>query len=139
MKAEVKWINKLRLEGKSEKGQKIVMDSVPAGGMSEGPTPKELVLRALAGCTMMDVITMLQKQKIDMKKFSVEVNGDVANEHPKVFTKINVKYIFVSDDLDDTRARQAIELSREKFCAVSNMLNKSAEITYTLEINKNTI
>ena len=139
MKAEVNWIEKLKLEGKSEKGHKILMDSVPGDGISEGPTPKELVLHALAGCTMMDVITILQKQRKNIKKFWLELEGELAKEHPKVFTKINVKYNFKSPDLDEASARRAIELSRDKFCAVSNMINKTAEITYTLEINKNII
>ncbi len=137
MKAKVNWIEKMRLEGETGSGHKIILDSAPSGNITFGPTPKVLILQALAGCTMMDVVSILQKQRKDIIKFWVDLDSELSNEHPKVFTKINVQYNFICSDLDEQTARRAIELSREKYCAVSNMLNKAAEITYTLTINKN--
>jgi len=137
MKASVKWIEKLHLDGETETGHRIIMDSKPVDEKSEGPTPKELLLQALAGCTMMDVVSILQKQKKELKKFRVDIDGELAKEHPKVFTKINLKYIFSGDGLDEFSVRRAIDLSRDKYCGVSNMLDKTAEITYSIEINNN--
>ena len=137
MKAKVNWIEKLHLEGETDSGHKFTMDSVP-GGKSLGPSPKELVLQALAGCTMMDVASILQKQRKDLKKFWIDIEAELAAQHPKVFTDINVKYNFISSNLDEITARKAIELSRNKYCAVYNMLNKAANITYSFEITKNT-
>ncbi len=138
MKTKVKWIDTFHLEGETDTGHKVPMDSGPAGEITSGPTPKELVLQALAGCTMMDVVVILQKQRKEIKKFWIDVDAELAANHPKVFTKINVGYNFVSENLDEESARKAIELSREKYCAVYNMLNKASEITYSVSINKNT-
>ena len=85
----------------------------------------------------MDVASILQKQRKNLKKFWIDVEAELSAQHPKVFTNINVKYNFLSSDLDEDSARRAIELSRDKYCAVYNMLSKAANITYTLEI-KNT-
>ena len=136
MKTKVNWIENFHLEGETDTGHKVPMDSGPAGKKTAGPTPKELVLQGLAGCTMMDVALILQKQRKSPEKFWIDVNAELAPEHPKVFTKISVGYNFISDSLDEETARKAIELSREKYCAVYNMLNKAAEITYTISIKK---
>jgi putative redox protein len=136
VKAKVHWKEKLHLEGETETGHKVIMDSVPGGGNSLGPSPKELVLQGLAGCTMMDVAVILQKQRKELKKFRIDLEAELANQHPKIFTNINLKYNFVSSNLDEETARKAIELSRDKYCAVYNMLNKAANITYTLEITE---
>lgn len=136
MKTKVNWIKNFHLEGETDTGHKVPMDSGPAGKSTYGPTPKELVLQGLAGCTMMDVALILQKQRKDLSRFWIDVDARLAPEHPKVFTKINVGYNFVSNDLDEETARKAIELSREKYCAVFNMLKKAAEITYSINIKK---
>ncbi|MFI5144533.1 MAG: OsmC family protein [Ignavibacteria bacterium] len=135
MKTSVNWIENLHLEGETDTGHTVPMDSSPLD-MTYGPTPKELVLQGLAGCTMMDVISILKKQRKDIEKFFIDVDAELATEHPKVFTKVNIGYNFTSSNLDDETARKAIELSREKYCAVYNMLNKAAEITYTLHIKR---
>lgn len=138
MKAEVNWVEKLHLEGKSETGHIIEMDSTPSGQKSFGASPKELALQSLAGCTMMDVVSILQKQKIELRRFWIDVEGELAKEHPKVFTKIHLKYNFICDTLNEEFARKAIDLSREKYCAVSNMIGKTADITYSIDIKKST-
>jgi len=69
-----------------------------------------------------------------MDKFWVDVDAELANEHPKVFTKIHLKYNFVGKDLDDNSVKRAIELSQEKYCAISNVLKKAVELSYSYEI-----
>ena len=135
MKTSVNWIENLHLEGETETGHTVQMDSNPLD-ITHGPTPKELVLQGLAGCTMMDVISILKKQRKNIEKFFINVDAELATEHPKVFTKVNLEYNFTGSDLDEETARKAIELSREKYCAVYNMLKKATEITYSLTIKK---
>jgi putative redox protein len=134
MKTRVNWINKFHLDGETETGHRIQMDSVPAGNESKGPTPKELLLQALAGCTMMDVVSILEKSRKHVEKFWIDVDGELAKDHPKVFTRINLKYNLIGQDLDDKTVERAIELSREKYCPVFGMLKTACEITYSYAI-----
>lgn len=136
MKTKVNWKAKFYLEGETATGHTVKMDSAGAGLKTAGPTPKELVLQALAGCTMMDVAGMLEKQRKHVDKFWIDVDAELANEHPKVFTKIHLTYNFKGSDLDDSCVKRSIDLSREKYCAIYNMLKHSVEITYSYEINK---
>lgn len=138
MKTKVNWVTKFYLEGETDTGHIVKMDSSAGGNVSKGPTPKELLLQALAGCTMMDVAVILEKSRKQIDKFWVDVVADLANEHPKVFTKIHLKYNFASKDLDDNSVKRAIELSKEKYCAISNVLKQAVELTYSYEINNST-
>jgi len=135
LKTTTNWIENLHLEGETDTGHTVPMDSNPLDA-TYGPTPKELVLQGLAGCTMMDVISILKKQRKNIEKFFIDVDAELATEHPKVFTKINVGYNFISSDLDEETARKAIELSRETYCAIYNMLKKATEISYTINIKR---
>jgi len=135
MKVIVESIEGLKLKGKNEKGYEIVMDTKKEiGGFDSAPTPMETVLMALGGCTAMDVISMLSKMKIKYKYFGIEIEGKRRDEHPKVFKEIYLKYIFKGENLDMNKLRKAIELSLSKYCSVSNMLNKTAKISYDIEI-----
>lgn len=135
MKTKVNWITKFYLEGETDTGHIVKMDSSAAGNVTKGPVPKELLLQALAGCTMMDVAAVLEKSRKHMDKFWIDVDAEMANEHPRVFTKIHLKYNFAGKDLDDNSVKRAIELSKEKYCAISNLLKKGVELTYSYEIN----
>jgi putative redox protein len=136
MKAHVDWVNKFHLHGTTEKGQTVRMDSVPGDEIPKGATPKELVLHAAAGCTMMDVVLILERSKKHLEKFWIDVEGELANEHPKVFTKIHMTYHLVGKDLDDVGVERAIELSQGKYCAVHAMLKNSVQMTHSYRIYK---
>jgi putative redox protein len=84
---------------------------------------------------MLDVVLMLKKGRKNLEKFWIDVDAEVAEQHPKVFTKVNLKYNFTGSGLDEESVVRAIELSREKYCAVYGMLKHSVDITYTYEIN----
>ena len=137
MKARIDWIKKFQLKGETETGFTIMMDSKAAAEPMIGPLPKELLLQSLAGCTMMDVAVILEKSRKQLDKFWVDVDGEICDTHPKVFTKIHLKYNFEGKGLDDATVKRAIDLSREKYCAISNVLKNSVELTHTYEI-KNT-
>lgn len=104
------------------------------GGQNKGPTPKGLVLTSLAGCTAMDVISILRKMRIEPDLFSVEAEADLSDEHPRVFKSIKLTYRFKGDVPRD-KAQKAIELSQDHYCGVSAMLKKAAPIEYEIIID----
>lgn len=96
--------------------------------------PMELVLIALGGCTGADVIGIMEKKRAALTRFEINVSGERAETHPKVYTKIHIEYIFEGRKLRQNDIEQAIELSRTKYCSVSAMLSKTAEITHSYKI-----
>ena len=111
-------------------GFKITLDAEEAvGGQNQGPRPKALTLVSLAGCTSMDVISILKKMRIEPTYFNVEVEGELTEEHPKYYHSIHVKYIFKGDKLPMEKLEKAVNLSEERYCGVNALLSKGAKIT----------
>ena len=134
-KAVVKHIKGVTFLGKSDSNHWITMDGPESfGGSDAGTRPKELLLIALGGCTGSDVITILQKKKVQISNFEMNISADVAEEHPQVFTKINVEYVFHGKDIQEKDVERAIELSQTKYCSVTHMLNKAMQITHSFKI-----
>jgi len=116
---------------------RIVLDSSPAvGGKNRGPRPKPLIMVSLAGCTGMDVISILKKMKVAVSGFNIQVVGTLTEEHPKQYTAIKLIYEFSGKDLPLDKIKHAIELSQEKYCGVSATLKKTIEISYEIKINE---
>jgi putative redox protein len=114
----------------------VVMDSAKeSNGHDAGSRPMELLLMGLAGCTSMDVISILDKMRVPYTDFRIEITAEKATEHPKVYTKIHLKYRIWGDVPEDKLA-SAIELSRTKYCSARAMLSKACEITDEHEIVK---
>jgi len=105
------------------------------GGADAGTRPKELVLLALAGCTGSDVASILTKMRVPFTKYQVEIEAELAAEHPKVFTTIEITHKFWGEGLDTSKLERAIELSETTYCAVSAMLRPSVEIKTRHEVN----
>lgn len=127
--------NAVHLVGINENGLTTSIDGSPKiGGEDLGPRPMELVLMAAGSCSSMDVLSILQKMKQEVKSYKVEVNGERDMDAiPSVFTSIHLKFI-LEGDLDDSKVARAIELSMDKYCSVTHMLRGSVEITYSYEI-----
>ncbi|MCX7786383.1 MAG: OsmC family protein [Spirochaetes bacterium] len=106
------------------------------GGKGYGPVPKPLVLSALAGCTGMDVVAILNKMQMPFQGFEVAVEGDLTSEHPKVYHSIQIQYRFKGPSLELEKIQKAIKLSLEKYCGVAAMLKKTATITYEVYLNE---
>jgi putative redox protein len=136
MEATLRWEGGMRFGGTAPAARgPITMDARPEhGGTGEGPSPMETVLLALAGCTGMDVVSILGKMRAPLEGLEIRVSGDRAAEHPRVFTKIRLEYVFRGHDLRPDQAEHAVELSQDKYCSVSAMLRASAELTYTWRI-----
>lgn len=105
------------------------------GGQDRGPRPKALLLSGLAGCTGMDVASILGKMKMPYDSFAVEVDAHTTQEHPKIYDEIRMRYVFTGSDLDEKKIQKAVTLSQDKYCGVNAMLSKSAEISYEIVLN----
>ncbi len=125
----------VHLNAVNERGQSIQMDGSPEiGGENLGMRPMEVLLSSLAGCSSMDVLSILKKMREDVQDYQVEITGERDMEQvPSIFNKINVHFI-LKGDLNIKNVEKAITLSMEKYCSVSKMLEKSAEITHSFEI-----
>lgn len=118
-------------------GHDITLDSsAEFGGNNEGPRPKSLLLASLAGCTGMDVVSLLKKMRVEFEDFRVVVEGNVTEEHPKHFDKMHIKYIIRGKDIPADKVNKAIELSQEKYCGVSYTFKQSLELTHELIIEE---
>lgn len=111
---------------------------VQIGTIEEKPGigPMQLLLAGLAGCTGMDIVSILEKKKVFLTDFKVEIEAKRANTYPMVWTDIHVKYLLWGNNIKSNDVEQAIRLSEEKYCSVSIMLEKSAHIESTYLINQ---
>lgn len=131
---KVNWLENMAFEAVVN-GHKIRIDAAePVGGKNRGPRPKPLMLTALAGCTGMDVVSILKKMRINLDDFNVTVEGDLTDEHPKQFYKMNVIYEFKGKDLPLEKLKKAVSLSEENYCGVSAMYKKAIEVTSEIKI-----
>ena len=135
MNLSVNWVDGMLMVGKSHSGHSITMDGpIEIGGENLGVRPMEMLLLGVAGCTMIDVVTTLQKMRQDLSHCETKISAERANEHPKVFTDIHIKFIVKGKDLDSKKVDKAITLSAEKYCSASIMLGKTAKITHDFEV-----
>jgi putative redox protein len=118
-------------------GHNIRVDASPEhGGTGSGPSPKPLMLAALAGCTGMDVVSMLGKMKIKFDEFGVKVEGDTTEEHPKKYIKMNVVYRLKGKNIPRDKVEYAVKLSIEKYCGVMAVYKESVDISHSIEITE---
>ncbi len=116
---------------------KIKLDAdETVGGKNQGPRPKALSLVSLGGCTGMDVVSILGKMRVFPEDFEIKVSGELTEEHPKYYNKIHITYIFKGEDLPMAKLEKAVNLSQERYCGVSAMLQKAAEITHEIIVNQ---
>ncbi|HUB01630.1 MAG TPA: OsmC family protein [Terriglobales bacterium] len=129
IEAAVSWTDHDRFTGSASSGHSIVMD---AGKEKTANSPMELVLVALCGCTASDVVGILRKKREPFTTLDVRARGERADGYPAVYTSIHLTYI-VRGDVAPKSMEDAVRLSKEKYCSVSAMLEKTAKITYTIE------
>jgi putative redox protein len=134
MTMKLQRIGEMAFHVKTPSGHDVYLDSGEnVGGKDSAARPMEYVLIALMGCTSMDVVSILRKMKVTDYEYYMEVESDQKDEHPKVFTRINLKYNFIGKNLPKDKIEKAVELSQNKYCSVSAMLRESVELTH--EIN----
>jgi len=131
-KVNTVWKEKMAFE--SQLGNHVVrMDTTPELGDDSGASPKQLLLAGLAGCTGMDVASLLKKMRVSFTNFEMDIEADLTEEHPIVFSEIRLKYIFWGDNLDKAKVEKAVNLSKDRYCGVSAMLKKNSPIEYSIE------
>ncbi len=133
---KVKWLENMAFKAEVN-GHEIILDAAAGvGGENRGPRPKPFMLTALAGCTGMDVVSILKKMRVELDDFNVIVEGDITEEHPKQFFKMNVIYEFKGKDLSLEKLEKAVSLSEERYCGVSALYKKVIEVTSEIKIIK---
>lgn len=116
-------------------GHKITMDApVEAGGQNSGPGPKKLQLAALSGCTGMDVVSILQKMRVEITAVDIEVQGNVTDEHPKHYESMHVIYSFTGKNLAIEKLEKAVRMSEETYCGVEALYRKAIPISSEIRI-----
>jgi putative redox protein len=135
MDAKVTWHGNLTFEGTANSGFKVPLGSEPeVGGNNDGFKPMELLLTGLAGCTAMDVISILKKKKQEVTDFEVRAHADRSSEHPHIFTYVLLEYIVTGRHVDPVAVDRAIELSETKYCPAEAMLKKAVTIEHKVTL-----
>ena len=135
MHARVKWLDHMSFVGESGSGHSVVLDGSPEhGGRNLGVRPMELILIGLGGCTAFDVVLMLQKSRQKVVDVEVLLDAERAIEIPHVFTDIKAHFKVWGHQLSEKHVERAVNLSADKYCSATKMLETSVNITYTWEI-----
>lgn len=133
-KVNTKWLSDMSFDSEVS-GHHVTIDaSAEVGGKDSGPRPKELMLTALAGCTAMDVISILKKMKVEPKGFHVNIEAELTEEHPKHYKSMHLIYLFEGDNLPIEKLERAVSLSQEKYCGVSFMYRQIMTLTHEIVI-----
>ena len=135
MRITSKRLDNLCFVGTTEAGHSVVMEgSATEGVMKRGPSPMEMLLLGVAGCSSIDVVMIAQKQRQDVTDCQATVTAERAAEAPRVFTEIHIHFKVFGRNLKETAIAKAVELSAEKYCSASIMLGKAAKISHSFEL-----
>lgn len=133
-KINARWLGNRAFEG-TVSGHKLIVDTpLESGGDNKGPSPKQLMLLSLAGCTGIDVALILGKMKIILEDLNIIVEGELTDENPRYYKHMHVIFEFTGKDLPYERLKRAIDLSEQKYCGVSALYKKAIELTYEIRI-----
>lgn len=137
MNANVLWSGGLSFTGEADTGFQVPLGAHPdVGGANDGFRPMELLAIGVAGCTAMDVISILQKKRQEVTAFEVYINADQADEHPKVFTQMHIMYKIQGVNIDPKAVERAIELSETRYCPAQAMFSNILPIELRYEITE---
>jgi len=130
----IDWQGDMKFETELD-GHKLTIDAAPeSGGTNKGPRPKPLMLVALAGCTGMDVVSILKKMRVELDGFKVWVEAEQTEEHPKHYSSMKIIYEFKGKDLPMDKLEKAVSLSEERYCGVSAVYKKAIPITAEIRV-----
>jgi len=135
-KVRIDWSGELRFTATNENGVSTVMDATDLEGRPAGITPMQLLLMALGGCTGIDLVMILKKQRQGLTKLTLNVTGQRRSGPPRYYEKIHVEYVLKGSNLDEKKVQRAIQLSEEKYCSVSASLKDRSEITSSYRIER---
>lgn len=129
IQVQVKWIDELQFVARADSGPAVVMDTSDSGG---GAGPMELMLMGTAGCTAMDVMTILKKKRLQVTGFKINISGERSEAYPRRYTDISIEYVIHGADINPAGVKQAIDLSEKKYCGAMASLN--ARITHSFRV-----
>ena len=133
--ATVRWAGRMTFVGKAGTNHLVPMDTSPEfDGDDSATKPLELLLIALGGCTGMDVVPLLKKMRQDVTAVELNITAERSEDHPKVYTRIDLEYVVAGRNLEEDKVKRAVELSQEKYCSVSAILKKSCPVSYTVRL-----
>lgn len=131
---DLEWKEGMAFESELD-GHTVKLDApVEMGGADSGPRPKKLMLLSLAGCTGMDIVSILKKMKVELSYFNVKVEAELTEEHPKQYSSMTVIYEFKGDDLPMSKLEKAVNLSSEKYCGVQAVYKKAIPVNTEIRI-----
>lgn len=133
---QLDWLSDMAFETEVN-GHKIYLDAgEKVGGKNLGPRPKAFMMVALAGCTGMDVVSILKKMRVTYEALSIKIEGDLTEEHPKKYSEMKVIYNFKGKDLPLEKIQKAVDLSKERYCGVSANYNDSFPVSHEIVIEE---
>lgn len=128
------WKQNLQFESDNPSGHTVLIDtSLENGGQNSGLAPKAMMLSSLAGCSGLDVVSILAKMKVAVTDFKIIATGELTDEHPKYYHTVHVVYQFYGHDLPQDKLKKGVDLSVEKYCGVMEMFRKFAKVTIEIE------
>ncbi|ETN94776.1 putative redox protein [Zhouia amylolytica] len=131
------WKGDMKFESDNPSGHNLFIDAgEESGGKGDGYRPKALMLSALAGCSGLDVASLIKKMRLDVDDFEIKIDAQLTEEHPKYYDKVTMDFHFKGDNLDETKLTKAVDLSVEKYCGVMAMFQKFAEVKINIFFNK---
>lgn len=133
-KITANWLQNMAFETKINSHRLIMDASSDFGGQDLGPSPKPFMLVALAGCTGMDVVSLLEKMRVDFDSFSIEVEGELSEDSPSRYTKMHVIYVFKGRELPMNKLEKAVKMSEDQLCGVGAVYRKCMEISSEIRV-----
>lgn len=131
------WKENMQFETDNPSGHKVLIDtSEDNGGNNSGLAPKAMMLSSLAGCSGLDVVSLLKKMRIIVDDFKMDATGELTEEHPKYYHTVTLNYHFTGTNLDEDKITKAVNLSVEKYCGVMEMFRKFAKINISIHFHK---
>jgi len=125
-----KWIGNMAFESNNPSGLDLTIDAGPEdGGEGKGYRPKALMLTSLAGCSGLDVVSLIDKMKLKVDKFHIEIFAELTEEHPKYYHKVHLEYHFYGEELEEKKLQRAVDLSVDKYCGVMEMFRRFASVS----------
>jgi putative redox protein len=135
MKARIKWIDGVSFEATSGSGHRLILDGAPEhGGQNAGIRPMEAVLIGVGACSGFDVVSILKKARQQVSDCVVELEAERAEDPPKVFTRMRMRFVVSGTDLKPAAVQRAVDLSAEKYCSATAMLRPTVDIRHEVEI-----
>lgn len=132
------WKGNMKFESDNPSGHTLIIDAgQDSGGEGAGLRPKALMLSALAGCSGLDVISILDKMKVKLDDYKMIIRGVLTEEHPKYYHEVNVEYHFYGSNLNENKIKKAVKLSDNKYCGVMEMFKKFAKIKINIIFHNN--